>query len=149
MLHDFYGRNTLAYMTDMFGAIIVGGAVFFAVLTKSFGWLSNPELMAFSITSAFLTASLLQVGVWTVTEMVNAFTAVQRIKEYKDEKSLLEAPFDKPVPPRGWPDNGKVVAKDIWYRYRPDLDYVIRGVSFSSERNSRSTSEWGAISARP
>ena len=34
------------------------------------------------------------------------------------------------TPPDGWPPAGRVVFEDVWLRYRPDLEPVLRGISF-------------------
>jgi ABC-type multidrug transport system fused ATPase/permease subunit len=110
----------------------VTGAVYFGILSKQKDWADiSPETAALQITGSFVAGSLISVGVFPINELANNFTGVMRIKNYAQDKSLREKPFDKPVPPKEWPAYGVVEAKDVWYKYRPELPYVIKGVSFS------------------
>lgn len=73
---------------------------------------------------------------WTVrmsVELENNVVSVERINEYKEVPS--EAPEldeDMPTKPQiedSWPSRGEIVLDDVWSRYRPGLDYVLRGIS--------------------
>lgn len=57
--------------------------------------------------------------------------AVERIKEYGEAPQ--EAPWEiaNKAPPSSWPEMGEVQFKNFAVRYRPGLDLVLRGISFS------------------
>lgn len=57
--------------------------------------------------------------------------AVERIKEYREAPQ--EAPWEIPnrKPASFWPETGQVSFKNFAVRYRPGLDLVLKGVSFS------------------
>lgn len=57
--------------------------------------------------------------------------AVERIKEYGETPQ--EAPWEIPnkTPPVSWPAKGEVNFKNYAVRYRPGLDFVLKGVNFT------------------
>ena len=57
--------------------------------------------------------------------------AVERIKEYGETPQ--EAPWNKPEsdPDKLWPEKGSVEFKNFKVRYRPGLDLVLQGLTFS------------------
>lgn len=56
--------------------------------------------------------------------------SVERIAQYT--KVPQEAPpiIEKYRPPPNWPDKGEIIFDNICMRYRPNLELVLKGVSF-------------------
>ena len=40
-------------------------------------------------------------------------------------------------PADGWPTEGAITFSDVWMRYRPELDAVLRGVTFRVEAGQK------------
>ncbi|PVD27618.1 hypothetical protein C0Q70_12784 [Pomacea canaliculata] len=57
--------------------------------------------------------------------------SVERVKEYSELEP--EAPWINPLqrPEHSWPERGQVVFSDYSTRYRPGLDLVLRGITFT------------------
>jgi ABC-type multidrug transport system fused ATPase/permease subunit len=72
---------------------------------------------------------------WTVRVSVdteNSFTAVERLSHYNHLPR--EAPYvvrPEQAPPKGWPAKGDIVFNNLMMRYRPELPYILKGVSCS------------------
>src|SRR5688572_14151850 len=63
-------------------------------------------------------------------------SSVERVIEY------TELPPEAPLitstkPPKGWPEKGAIKASELTIRYRPDLDDVIKGISFEVKGGER------------
>jgi len=56
-------------------------------------------------------------------------TAVERILEYVNKKEV-EASWTEPIPPVNWPLKSGIEGKNVRYKYRSDLDQVIKGIDF-------------------
>ncbi|WAR00010.1 MRP5-like protein [Mya arenaria] len=58
------------------------------------------------------------------------FTSIERLQEYKT--NLISEPQDeKKVVPPTWPENGGLTFQGVVMRYRPEMDPVLRKVSFN------------------
>ncbi len=55
--------------------------------------------------------------------------SVERIMEYIN-KGGHEGSWTEPKPSQEWPVLSQYEAKDVRYRYRPELPEVIKGISF-------------------
>jgi len=70
---------------------------------------------------------------WTVRVSVdteNSFTAVERLSHYNNLPR--EAPYvvrAELAPPKGWPAKGDIVFNNLMMRYRPELPWILKGVS--------------------
>jgi len=56
-------------------------------------------------------------------ERCDALTKIPQEREYE----TLEQ--NKELVPAGWPTAGHISIKDLYIRYRPDLDYALNGIS--------------------
>ncbi|EDV31156.2 uncharacterized protein Dana_GF14689 [Drosophila ananassae] len=95
--------------------------------------LGNPGQIGLAITQTLSMTGMVQFGMRQSAELENSMTSVERVLEYNDLKSEGEftSPADK-QPPKSWPEEGEVVAKNLSLRYVPDpkADYVLRGLNF-------------------
>lgn len=63
--------------------------------------------------------------------------AVIRLLDYIDNNPA-EKDFEKPLPPsESWPVDGEFKVDKVTYKYRPDLDNVIHGISFDVGSKSK------------
>ncbi|KAH8298106.1 hypothetical protein KR018_006856, partial [Drosophila ironensis] len=95
--------------------------------------LDNPGQIGLAITQSLSMTGMVQFGMRQSAELENSMTSVERVLEYNDLKSegVFNSPADK-QPPKSWPEEGEVVAKDLSMRYAPDpqADYVLKGLDF-------------------
>lgn len=66
-----------------------------------------------------------------VTQLEVSMNCVERLVDYNHLESEKAAIVEGNRPPRGWPMKGAVVVTNMWVRYRPDLDPVLKGLTFS------------------
>ncbi|KAI0008146.1 putative ATP-binding cassette transporter protein [Xylariaceae sp. FL0662B] len=74
---------------------------------------------------------------WTVRHYVNVeleMNAAERIVEYTE---LPTESLEGARPPAAWPTEGRVEVNDLVVSYAPDLPPVLKGVTFTVERNQR------------
>lgn len=78
-----------------------------------------------------------QVVIWTIRHYANLeldMNAAERIIEYSN---LATESLDGADPPAHWPSEGRLEFRDLAVSYAPDLPDVLKGLTFSIERNER------------
>jgi ABC-type multidrug transport system fused ATPase/permease subunit len=78
-----------------------------------------------------------QIVIWTIRHYTNLeldMNAAERIIEYSN---LPTESLDGADPPAAWPSEGRLEVHDLVVGYAPDLPPVLKGLSFSVERNER------------
>ncbi|RHZ61323.1 putative ABC bile acid transporter [Aspergillus thermomutatus] len=65
------------------------------------------------------------------SEVQQSMNSVERVKEYLDVEQEAKAVIVDSRPPADWPTGGSVEFINYTTRYRPDLDPVLRSVSFA------------------
>ncbi|KAH8334357.1 hypothetical protein KR059_009145 [Drosophila kikkawai] len=96
--------------------------------------LHNPGQIGLAITQALGMTGMVQWGMRQSAELENSMTSVERVLEYKNLES--EGDYTSPPekqPPKSWPEEGQLTAKDLSLRYAPDpeSDCVLRGLNFT------------------
>ncbi|KAL2256198.1 hypothetical protein VTK26DRAFT_2045 [Humicola hyalothermophila] len=75
--------------------------------------------------------------IWTIRFSANVelnMNAAERIIEYTE---LTTEPLDGVSPPAAWPTEGRIEVDDLVVAYAPDLPPVLKGLTFSVNRNER------------
>lgn len=67
----------------------------------------------------------------SISDAETSIVSVERIKEYSENKREKPWEIVDKKPRKSWPENGKVVFQDYSVRYRPGLDLVLKGVTFT------------------
>jgi ABC-type multidrug transport system fused ATPase/permease subunit len=78
-----------------------------------------------------------QVVIWTIRHYTNLelnMNAAERIVEYTN---LVTESLDGADPPAHWPSEGRLEFHDLDVGYAPDLPSVLKGLTFSVDRNER------------
>ncbi|KAL1498301.1 hypothetical protein ABEB36_009120 [Hypothenemus hampei] len=106
--------------------LIIFFATLFAILAKNL----NPALVGLSISYSMNITNSLNFLVRMISEVETTIISVERIKEYGETKQ--EAPWEIPEkkPADIWPEVGLVQFKELAVKYRPELDLVLKGISF-------------------
>lgn len=55
--------------------------------------------------------------------------AVERITEYRQLPTEAPEVIEDCRPPQHWPDRGAIQVQDLRVKYRPELDFVLKGIS--------------------
>ncbi|GBG28038.1 ATP-binding cassette transporter abc3 [Hondaea fermentalgiana] len=128
----------LAVRLEYIGNILVLAC---ALCLVAFGGAINPAFAGLCLSYSLQVTQSLN---WTVrmsVELENNVVSVERINEYKNVKpEAPELDEDMPVKPQiedKWPSRGEIVFDDVWTRYRPGLDYVLRGISIRIKPGSK------------
>lgn len=64
------------------------------------------------------------------SEVQQNMNSVERVREYLDVDQEAASVIEESRPPAGWPSQGAVEFKGYSTRYRPDLDPVLKDISF-------------------
>ena len=120
----------LSVRLELLGAAVVLGAALMTVFTHSSGSEKAAGLAGFSLTSAIALTGLMAWMVRQVTDLEVGMNCVERVLEYSAIEPEAPPIIESNRPPPGWPHSGAIQVKDLWVRYRPDLDPVIKGISF-------------------
>ncbi|SPP86205.1 probable multidrug resistance-associated protein lethal(2)03659 isoform X4 [Drosophila guanche] len=94
---------------------------------------SNPGQIGLAITQALGMTGMVQWGMRQSAELENSMTSVERVLEYKNLQAEGEfSSVNDKTPPKSWPEEGQVVAKDLSLRYAPDpeTDSVLKSLNF-------------------
>lgn len=85
-----------------------------------------------AITQSIGLTGMFQWGLRQSTEVENQMTSVERVLEYTNVASerQLESPPDKKPPPT-WPQNGKIVFKNLYLSYDPYESPVLKELNFT------------------
>lgn len=74
----------------------------------------------------------------SITKIENEFNSVERLDHYAFHL-VQEAPYEIPEndPPSSWPQNAQISFKNVKMKYRPELPYVLKGVSLDFKPNEK------------
>lgn len=119
----------LSIRLELMGAVIVFCSVVFVSVVLP----RNAGLAGLALTSALNLTGIMNWMVRQTTELEVNMNAVERMVEYK--KYEEEAPPVVPGhrPPRDWPSQGSILVEQLVVKYRPELDPVLKGLSFKVE----------------
>ena len=131
--NNMYLARWVGLRTDFFGTILITAAGYFGVLSRVFNYDSNSSLIGFSITWMLLISQMLSFSIRTLADTENFMSSVQKINDYI-ENTPQEPDFNFPTPSSSvWPSKGIIKATNLNYRYRDNLDYVIKGLTFETK----------------
>lgn len=118
----------LAFRVDMTGALV-------AFLSAAFVLMNIGRIDAgaagLSLTYAVTFTENILWLVRLYAEAQQNMNSVERVKEYLEVDQEAEAVVVDKRPPSGWPTKGAVKFVSYSTRYRPDLDFVLKDVTFS------------------
>ncbi|GAB4815546.1 hypothetical protein N2152v2_002592 [Parachlorella kessleri] len=113
-------------------SVVFGTAVFVTVVMPT-----NAGLAGLALTSALNLTGLMNWMVRMTTELEVNLNSVERMVEYTTYESEAPAVIPERRPLPGWPSqasgpgSGAIEVQQLVVRYRPDLDPVLKGISFS------------------
>lgn len=128
--HLWLFNRWMGFRLSMIGAMFAMVVSAFIVSRPNIG----PSLAGFALSFALdFTVAV----IWTVRQGTNMeldFNAAERIIEYSNLTTESQAGVS---PPAAWPQEGVLEIENLVVSYAPDLDPVLKGLSFRVERNER------------
>lgn len=88
------------------------------------------DKVGLAITQAMALTGMLQWGIRQSAEVANQLMSVERILEYRDLESEKEPPKPRKLE-KSWPNEGKIEFRSVVYKYFPEAEPVLRGLSFT------------------
>ena len=132
-----YAGRWIAYYSDVFSTMMIAATAYFGVLSRNFNYMSNPALIGLALSSSLSISTMLSFTIRLLANTESQMSSVQRIINYI-EHNPSEKDFDEPKPESPeWPQNGEYDASNLTYRYRPELENVIHGISFKIHQNEK------------
>ncbi|KAG9295694.1 hypothetical protein G9A89_001711 [Geosiphon pyriformis] len=127
----------LAVRLEFLGSIAIFAAALLAVVKLIRTGEVDPGLVGLSVSYALSVTQALNWAVRQFCEIETNIVSVERVKEYIDLPSEAPEiiPDNRPAP--SWPQNGLVEYKDYKTRYRPGLELVLQGVSFTIDSKEK------------
>ncbi|KAL1981719.1 hypothetical protein VTN96DRAFT_2276 [Rasamsonia emersonii] len=118
----------LAFRVDMTGAMVSFFSAAFVLL--NIGRI-DAGAAGLSLTYAITFTENILWLVRLYAEAQQNLNAVERVKEYLEVDQEAQAVIPDSRPPPGWPSQGAVEFVNYSTRYRPDLDLVLKNISFT------------------
>jgi ABC-type multidrug transport system fused ATPase/permease subunit len=125
-----YVKRWTFLRTGCIGATVVGVAMGIISVQRALGFLSSGAA-ALALAATLALTEILRVIMLVQTELTPQITSLERLLEYTRLHS--EAPLEIPEndPESSWPQKGSIEFKNFTMSYRPDLDPVVRDLTFS------------------
>lgn len=88
----------------------------------------NGSAAGLAISQAMSLTVMLQWGIRQSAEVQNQMMAVERVLEYRDLE--VEDKIPKTIAPKTWPEEGKIIFSNVYYRYSKEMEPVLKGINF-------------------
>lgn len=119
----------LAMRLDAIGAIIVFLTAVLAIVKRD---TISASLAALTLSEALDVTLFLKAAVTSGAMFETRFNAVERLSAYWNLPQEASKDSDPDArPSEDWPFEGRIEYEDVWMRYRPELDPVLKGVTFT------------------
>ena len=117
----------LAMRLDIIGATIVFLTAILAITRRD---VVSVSLAALTLSEALDVTLFLKAAVTSGAMFETRFNSVERLSSYWDLVQEKPAEIEDKKPDDDWPHDGEIEYENVWMRYRPELDPVLKGVSF-------------------
>ncbi|KAM5448741.1 Transporter of the ATP-binding cassette (ABC) [Microsporum audouinii] len=124
----------LAFRVDIIGALVSFFAAAFLILSAN---TVDAGAAGLAMTYAITFSENILWLVRLYSENEQNMNSVERVEEYMKVEQEAPALIPETKPARIWPSKGAVRFVDYSTRYRPDLDRVLKGVSFDIQPGER------------
>ncbi|KAF9585632.1 hypothetical protein BGW38_001455 [Lunasporangiospora selenospora] len=120
----------LSVRSDSIGAVVALSSGIF-ILMNPIG--IDAGTAGLALTYALEFVALVNFLVREYTEIEMELNAIERITEYTTMTQEPPAVIPDRRPPAAWPTGGSIEVKDLELKYAPDLETVLKGITFSVE----------------
>ncbi|KAI1302552.1 hypothetical protein EDD11_005598 [Mortierella claussenii] len=124
----------LSVRSDSIGALVALSSGVF-ILMNPIG--IDAGTAGLALTYALEFVALVNFLVREYTEIEMELNAIERITEYTVMAQEPPAVIEGRRPPAAWPTGGSIEVKDLEMKYSPELETVLRGVSFNVESRQK------------
>ncbi|KAF9349549.1 hypothetical protein BGX26_012171 [Mortierella sp. AD094] len=124
----------LSVRSDSIGAIVALSSGIF-ILMNPIGIDAGTAGLALTYALEFVASVNFLIRMYTEIEM--DLSSIERIMEYTTMPLEPPAIIETRRPPAAWPTGGSIEVKDLEMKYAPDLETVVRGVSFTVEPHQK------------
>lgn len=121
----------LSFRLQMVGLIVISGVGLLGIFQHHFGT-ADPGIIGLAISYALTVTNSLSGFVTFFTETEKEMVAVERACEYIEEIEEEKQADTRIALPYMWPAQGVIDFRQVFLRYRPDLPYVLRNVTFET-----------------
>lgn len=131
MSNQYTTVRWISLMTDLFSVLTIAAAGYLGVasVVANIGP-SASNFIGLALVWSLQISSIMAFTLRIMADTESNMNAVVRLYDYIDNNPA-EKDFDAPTPAKNpWPDRGVLKINKISYKYRPDLPYVIKEVSF-------------------
>jgi len=118
----------LSLRLDIIGACIVFLTAVLAIVNRD---VISASLAALTLSEALDVTLFLKSAVTSGAMFETRFNSVERLTAYWTLPQEAPAEIEDVKPDDDWPTEGAIEYEDVWMRYRPELDPVLRGVTFA------------------
>jgi len=115
----------LAIRLEFLGNCIIGFAALSCAITAP-----SAGLIGVALSTVMNVTQGLNWFVRTRADLEQDIVAVERIDQYTKIEQESEFHNNDTKPKIEWPNNGEIVFKNVYMKYRPELDYVLKGLDF-------------------
>ena len=117
----------LAIRLELIGNFLIGAAALFCAVTQP-----PAGLIGVALSTVMNVTQGLNWLVRMKSSLEQDIVAVERIDQYANDTTPQEKPFEiaRTRPDASWPQNGEITFKNVWMKYRAELDYVLKGLTF-------------------
>lgn len=115
---------------DIIGACVVFLTAILSIVRRD---VITASLAALTLSEALDVTLFLKAAVTSGAMFENRFNSVERLVAYWELPQEAPAKLKDHTPPDDWPHDGRIEFKDVEMKYRPELDPVLKGVSFIVE----------------
>ena len=117
----------LSIRLGLIGNCLIGAAALFCAVTQP-----PPGLIGVALSTVLSITLGLNRFVRMKAQLEQDIVSVERIVQYCNDSTPQEKPFevDRTRPDATWPQNGEIMFKNVWMKYRAELDYVLKGLTF-------------------
>jgi len=117
----------LAIRLELIGNALIGAAALFCAVTQP-----SAGLVGVALSTVMSVTQGLNWLVRMKAQLEQDIVSVERIDQYSNDTTPQEKPFEIPStrPGADWPSSGEISFQNVWMRYRPELDFVLKGLSF-------------------
>lgn len=133
-LYLWASNRWLAFRVDMTGALVSFFSAAFVIL--NIGKI-DAGAAGLSLTYAITFTENILWLVRLYAEAQQNMNSVERVKEYLEVDQEADAIIPDCRPPPGWPTRGTLKFVDYTTRYRPDLDPVLKNVTFAVQAGEK------------
>jgi len=126
------------FYADLAYTIAVIGCIFLSTARSSTGE-EESYLAAFSLALILGVTGLFQHGLRQLSALNISMASAARVQEYcaAPLEPPLTVPTDEQHEKSGWPQNGEIDMNNVYMKYRPDADYVIKDLNLEVKPGER------------